>query len=651
MKPTTHQRGSVVVYTAVTLMAVLTASVIAIEMGRIYQARQHYQKMASLAALDATRMISGCDSMLIPTQAAIEARVQESLVRNGDPAEITERVVETGRIVIDAPTATRYLEPSGIADARAVRVTLTGRFPRTLTGLLPQSENMRVSATAEQGVVGTFQVGSGLVDVSSRNTVLSALLGNNVSLSLVDYQRLAGANITLEQLGTAVGLDVQDLSDPLALAAQTPVLSDVIGGLAQQLSAAGDQATADVLTTLAQAAAGGGNPAVPLDLIIGATDGTAAQAPLVNALELLTALAQAAQADDGGTTTPLALSVTAVPLVGTVRTYLNVIEPARIGTGRPGSDDAVATTAQVRLKVRIEASTVLTGLQAAITSLVNNLITGLLSVLGGVINVSTTVTVVPPPLNIGVDVEAAKATAYLDRVQCPRAGVNNGDPIAELSAATGTATVDIGTYSGTATATHAPALSPTSSIPLANVAINATCAVRLLGVCIANLGSTNLALSLQATAVGVGQTGPSDLPLDVTQFTYEESLSDGRAGYAADGVPPAAAVTGNPQTVGSSTSVALTLGLASTQTGSGLTGLLGGLVASVVSGVQGLVQGLLNFVNGLVASTIDPLLQALGVRTGTATVTMQSVTVDQPVIVSVCLPDSNFLPPRGCPGG
>jgi uncharacterized membrane protein len=63
-----------------------------------------------------------------------------------------------------------------------------------------------------------------------------------------------------------------------------------------------------------------------------------------------------------------------------------------------------------------------------------------------------------------------------------------------------------------------------------------------------------------------------------------------------------------------------------------------GLLGTVLTGVGGLVDGLL-----------DPLLAALGVKLGTATVIMQSVTTDQPQVVTICRPDLPSSAARGCP--
>src|SRR3546814_15834434 len=118
----------------------------------------------------------------------------------------------------------RYLDPVDITDtsamtnAHAVRVTVSQPFPTPLIPFFASSGRvMTTSATAEQAALGSLYVGSTLLDVSGGvlNAVLSGLLGGSVNLNAVDYQGLAGVNVSLGQLATAVGVDVSDLSDPL----------------------------------------------------------------------------------------------------------------------------------------------------------------------------------------------------------------------------------------------------------------------------------------------------------------------------------------------------------------------------------------------------------------------------------------------------
>lgn len=63
-------------------------------------------------------------------------------------------------------------------------------------------------------------------------------------------------------------------------------------------------------------------------------------------------------------------------------------------------------------------------------------------------------------------------------------------------------------------------------------------------------------------------------------------------------------------------------------------------VGNLVNGLSsGLLAPLLDVVNDLGSEAIDPLLANLGLRLGTATVTVHSVTVDQPTLVTTSFPE------------
>lgn len=636
-----RQQGAVAVTAAVALIALLTCLVLVLEIGRVYNAQRTLQKMATFAALDAARIVSGCGSE--PTQARLEAAVADSLVRNGHPEILNDTEIEVGTIETNADSL-RELSPTDLDEARAVRVTLKRPFPSMLTPLLSQSGgSMVASATATQEVLGSLSVGTGLVSINSSesallNPLLTGLLGGSVNLTAVQYNGLAGVNVSLEQLATAIGVDVKDLSDPLTLSAQTPILSDVLGGLAGAL---GDTASGTVTGLLTQLAGSASNEQVPLSLILDPVTSVAGNVPFINLLDLILALGQAAQADPSGGATPIALPVQlSVPGVANVSTFVRILEPPRFGgLGRPGKTSA--STAQIRVLVRIEAGQILTGLTSAIQNLVNGLL-GILNVAG----ISPAVSVVPPPLNIGIDLDVAKATAYLDAIQCPRDDSNDGEPIAELSVAPAIADITVGRFVGNAAT--APALIPTDIWQIATVGIDATNAclgIKIGNLCVGvplNLGNTTVTLNLGLVAVDVGAGGGRvPLPQDVTEFDRIEGLPDNAPpAWLARGVPPQAPVSANPQTVGAEIDVELQANLSSTQTGSGLIGVLGGLVNSLVNGVAALLQPLIALVNGLADALINPLLDLLGIDLGSATVTMRVVTVDQPGIVSKDVPES-----------
>lgn len=645
-----RQRGAAAVFAAVAMITMLIAMMLAIEVGRMYFAHRNLQKMANLAALDAARLMGGCNRSTPPTQAELEAQATDSIARNGGTPFVQTMALEPGRVTTalregSGTEVVRYLDPvdptdtAAMANASGVRVTLDGPFPNLLLPLLPQDDSavMRVSATAEQAALGSFFLGSGLlsIDAGILNALLSGLLGGNVNLTAVDYNGLASASVSLAQLGTAVGLDAQDLTNPLALSTQTPVLSDVLDGLAGSLSGTASGTVTGLLGSLADSAAGNTND-IPLGDLFGSVTDVAANVPFVNLLDLILALGQASRADETGAVAPIALPIAAsIPGVTTLQTFVQILEPPQFsGMKRPGS--AEAETAQIRLLVRLQVDAL-----SNITAALN------LVLLGGVLG-----SIDAPPLNIGIDVDVAKARATLDQITCP--STTNPEPIAELSAEPSVATVTIGTYSGAAAS--APALT-SGSAQLLGVTINL---LSLPGLQLANIPVSVTLAGPVSTNVGNGVLTP--LPNPVTDFV-RISGDDLPAGatkpfWLAEGVPPEPAVPNeNPQTVGSTgllsgamSTLFASMNLSAASSPSGNICILrilgictlsipsGDIVNAVLDPVRTLLGSVLSGVGGIVDAVLDPLLRMLGIRIGSATVTMNTVSIDQPKLVSTALP-------------
>lgn len=646
VSPRSRQRGAAGIFLVISLLLLVPILALAINIGQLYYAQRDLEKQATLAALSAVQVASGCANDGTPgLLAAVTAEVTRIIDANNIGGTIASAAligtgingfpgVEVGMIDVVGGLRTFVPLADGNPAVNAVRVNLTRPQPTPFLipfGAVFGGGQLYASATAQQAAVGSFSVGSGLLSLNGGivNGLLGGLLcapgdtacqNSIVSLNVVNSMTgLVNTQITLGQLGVAVGLSVTDLSDPLTLSTATPLLSDVLDGLVGALAdGVVDPVVINLLRGLANAASNPGE--VPLGQLLGVVNGLGGDTPIINLFDLLIALGQATVADPSGVT-PIDLGGTNgnginlnVPGVAKVSTFLKVLEPPQLGLGRPGQ--AEAKTAQIRLLVRIEAGGILNGL----LDLLNDVLGLVFFLLGG------NLTVVPPPLNLGIDVAVAGAAATLERIQCPRSGVNNGEPIVGIDARTATATVEVGTFLGSASS--APALSATGTLPLVSL--------RLLG------GGLDLGLGL--TSVGVGDTPPAPLA-PITDFTIIGTPAQGQPlVYRADGIPPVAAVAANPQSISSPTTVSINLNLISTPRGSGLGAFLGGLLSAILNGVLALLNPLLALVNGLTTALVDPLLSLLGIQLGTATVTMNAVQTGQPILVSTCLPGTALCP-------
>lgn len=639
-----RQRGAVAVFVGIAILALLTATMLAIETGRLYSTHRALQKAAVVAALDGVRIVGGCTSTAA-TQTALTTQVNNTLAANGyGTLTGASTLVETGTIqtLNNGGVQQRSLLPGSIGTANAVRVTLAAPFPTQIIPLFQSGGTMRVSATATQEALGSLRVGSGVASLSGglTNQLLSGLLGGSVNLTAVDYTGLANVNLTAGQLATALGLSLNDLSN-LATLNKTIALNVALSGLTSALGGSVSSTVTNALQSLAGAA---NNNSIALSSLLGSVGNVASNVPLVNLGDLISALALASQADPTGVKSieikNLGLDINNVLAV---KVFAKVLQPPQFGgPGRPGQTQA--STAQIRLMIRVQGNTaVITSVTNAVTGVLN----GLLGGLGALLGLPAPSVTTPNPLNIGVDVNVAPATAYLDRIDCPRAGVNNGQPVAGLSAKTGVANITLGTFTGSASS--APSLTTVTPWTLVDAKLDAShvcVGVSLLNLCLtyANLGTTDVQINLNPTTVNVSQYGPVALR-DVKEFTQlAAQTSSVPAIWRANGAPgtptvPASSLANpNPQTISAPTSAGITLGVGVTHTGSGALDAVSTLVSGLLSAVTTVLQAVLSVVNGLLSSVVNPLLSALGLQLGTATTTMDSITIGQPVIISTALP-------------
>lgn len=613
-----RQRGAVAVFVGISIVALLVGMMLAIETGRVYSSHRQLQKAASLAALDAARLVSGCGST--PTQAQLNTIVSSSLTSNGygTTSNVTA-LTEPGTIqtLTTNGVQQRSLLPGSLSTSNAARVTLTAPFPAQILPLFNAGGTMRVSATATQEALGSLRVGSGVADVNVTKSLLSALLGGNVSVA--DFNGLANVSLTSSQLATALGVNVTDLSDVTSLN-KTVVLGAALSGLSSALGSTVSQQVRDSLQNLAGQATN--STPIPLASILGPVGNLASDVPFVGLQDVVMALALASRADPSGNPQPIQLNnipALSLPGVATVTAYAKVLSPPVLSSvGKAGAltdpRTAQASTAQVRLMIRIDGSGA------------GNLLSAL-----NLINIPLVAQVTAVPnLKIGIDIDVAKATAWLNTLSCPRAGVNSGYPVAGLNATTAIATATVGTFT-----TTTGAVTPASSIPLATVKLlTVTLADLALGIN-ANVGSTPHTLNdvTQFKQCIRNANFPATCD-DVTAATTSNTATivpiyRALGAPGAPTVPAASPTTENPQAISSQTGITLNM----TLTGGA------SLVGAVLTPVTNLITPLLTFVNTTLSTAlITPLLNLLGVSAGTAAVTMDTVTVGQPVIVTTALP-------------
>ncbi|WP_431822163.1 TadG family pilus assembly protein [Burkholderia sp. F1] len=356
------QRGAVSVLATVwVLVALVTLG--AIDIGNLFFQRRDLQRIADLSALAAVQSLDPSDTSCgAANRTALnnaQANETSNTVATSAPARGQDQVAATcgrwdpqvyaGQPAYFAPAA------SGMTQLNATQVTVTRAMRYSFLGVVSMlgagPGTMSATATARASAIDTFSVSATLASVDPvwLNGILSALLGTSVSLTLADYQALAGANIKLLGISTALGAGtVNGLVD---LSVTVPTLIGNLSAYVGALQAGGGngpgyvaqlQAASTALGKLAGARVGNTSvvvanaPDALLNISLGnPQSGADAQ---VNLLDLLTTAAQVA-AYNKGQAVSLNTGVT-LPLGATgfnvVSLQLQVLNPPSIAVGEAG---------------------------------------------------------------------------------------------------------------------------------------------------------------------------------------------------------------------------------------------------------------------------------------------------------------------------
>ena len=313
------ERGAVAMILAFALPAVVGFAAVSVDLGSVYLTTRHLQGVADLAAMAAARDLTNA-------QAAAQATVADNAF-----GQVVSAQVVTGQYVNDPNTPAGQRFTAGGASPTAAQVTLVTQTPLYFGQLLTGKASVAVSrtATAAEAQFASFQIGSRLVSLQGglANALLSGLTGSTVSLSVMDYNALAGADVDLfkymSALRTRLSLQTASFSQVLAANVST---GTALSALADVLTSQGATAAAAAATVLAHAA--GSNTPVDLSSLLdmgpyGAQDHVSAgsgTAVSIAALDLADAELSAAQ---GGRQVQLNLGAT-IPGLTNATAYLAI---------------------------------------------------------------------------------------------------------------------------------------------------------------------------------------------------------------------------------------------------------------------------------------------------------------------------------------
>ncbi|HEX4533451.1 MAG TPA: TadG family pilus assembly protein, partial [Rhizomicrobium sp.] len=205
------------------------------------------QGIADLAAMSAAANLNNAQSAANATAAA------------NDWNQPIRASVLTGNYKPDAAVAADERFVVGAAPADAVRVTLSSQADLYFSAFLLGRSSVPISrtATAAQAQLASFSLGTRLASLNGglANSMLSALTGSTINLSVADYNALANANVDLLQyssaLKTRAGISAASFNDTLSSNVST---GDALSSVADILSSQGNGSAANAMRTIASAA-------------------------------------------------------------------------------------------------------------------------------------------------------------------------------------------------------------------------------------------------------------------------------------------------------------------------------------------------------------------------------------------------------------
>ncbi|WP_240804787.1 TadG family pilus assembly protein [Cupriavidus oxalaticus] len=206
--------GAISVMAALLIATVAIAALVSIDVGHVFMRQRQLQNMVDLAAMSAAQQLKQAASA-DRLNTAVRATVSNIGAQNGYPSGIALGCADAAAGNADGMTAcVGVWDPasggprhfSAAYDAtrvspNAVRVQATQTVPILFVLSGGSGRQLRAEAIASGSPpVAAFSLGTGLLDVSTANSMLSWLLGSTVQLSAVDWQGLANSTVTLDQL-------------------------------------------------------------------------------------------------------------------------------------------------------------------------------------------------------------------------------------------------------------------------------------------------------------------------------------------------------------------------------------------------------------------------------------------------------------------
>jgi len=346
------ERGNFAMISAGLMTLVIGCAALAVDLGSIFADRRKTQSTADLAAIVAAANLSNATNAATAT-----------VTQNNYPASALVSV-QLGTYTANPAIApqSRFVTPA-VGTANAARVTLNTQTPlyfaRYFTG--SNSFTIKTTATATSTAMASFAIGSRLLSLNGGviNAMLGSMLGTTLSLSVMDYNSLVGAQIDALTFLTALAtrVNMTGVTYNTLLTSNIKVSDIIAAALSAQQTTNGANAATTALSTISQAVNSVTTKITPGSLIdLGPFDDlTVGQSPKLSAavsvFDLLSATAQLANG-----TNQIATSVNlGLPGIANVSVLATVGErPVGSGWVQYGAQGVSVHTAQTRLLVSVQ---------------------------------------------------------------------------------------------------------------------------------------------------------------------------------------------------------------------------------------------------------------------------------------------------------
>lgn len=348
------ERGSVLIFTAVALAALVGAVALSVDIGHLTYQKRNLQAIADAAAMDARFALGS------PTPCATAlSLVDQSATNNGFAYNAagnsltfslgTASVVGNVETFTADPTSCANGDPlAGAANAVQVQTTGNVKYFFAPGSGTPSAHATWTTGPSETGVsIGTNLVTLNTADSSLLNPLFSGLLGGNVSLTAVGYQGLASASVTLGQLEAA--LDVGSVSQLLTTSITYPKLLSLTAAALGQQGTSGSVALGLVDNLITDSASGSFPASFTLGQLLTVADPAQSSAADIstNVLGLLIAGAEIA---NQANTIDIPNIGAAVPGLISATGSVQLIQAPAVAYGPVGTS---ASTSQVNLTLNV----------------------------------------------------------------------------------------------------------------------------------------------------------------------------------------------------------------------------------------------------------------------------------------------------------